>query len=70
MFIPKAIRESIGIEEKSLIVIESDGEKIVIRPLRVVRVRVSQEARQEIEEALREEQELEEEKAERLVKKR
>ncbi len=53
-----------------MIVIESDGEKIVIKPLRVVRVRASREAGQEVEEALCEEQELEEGKAERLVKRR
>ncbi len=67
VFIPKAIREDVGVNEKDLIIIESDGEKITIRPVRVTRVKASRKIREVIEEALSEEYELEEAKADRLA---
>jgi len=66
--LPKAIRELTGIHERSLVIIEADEDKVVIRPLRVVRAKASKKARYELEKSLREDYILEEEKAEGLAK--
>lgn len=63
-FIPKAAREHVGIDEETVVVIESDGEKITIRPLKVVRVKATPKLKRVVEEALLEEQLLEKEKVE------
>jgi len=68
--IPKAAREHVGINENSIVILEADEEKIVIKPLKVLRVRASENARLEIERVLSEEYLLEERKAERLVKRK
>ncbi len=68
IFIPKAAREYVGISEKSVVILEVDKEKIIIKPLRVTRVKIDKETRLKIEKILSEEYILEEEKAERLVK--
>jgi len=61
--IPKAVREAIGLEEKSPVIISVEGDRIVIKPIRVLRVKASARARRIVEEALSEEYLLEEEKA-------
>ena len=68
--IPKALRELIGIEEKSLVILRVEGDEILIKPLKVLRVEASKEARKVLEEALSEEYWLEEEKAGRIAERR
>ena len=67
LFIPKAIRELVGINERTLIIIEAEGDRIIIKPLRVLRVRASNIARSVIEKALSEEYEIERERERNLI---
>ena len=68
--IPKALRELVGIEEKSLVILGVEKGKIVIKPLKVVRVEATKKARRVLEEALSEEYRLEEEKARRIIERK
>ena len=61
------MRTLAGVDENSLVVMVAEKGKIVIKPLRVLRVKASREARRRLEEALREELVLEEKEAERLA---
>jgi len=61
------LRTLAGVDENSLVVMVAEKGKIVIKPLRVLRVKASREARRRLEEALREELVLEEKEAERLA---
>ena len=65
--LPKKIRELFGIKEKCLVVVETREDGIFIRPLYVVRVKSTAEARRVFEESLEEEYRIEEE-ADRIVK--
>ena len=67
LFIPKAIRELIGINERTLVIIEAEEDRIVIKPLRVLRVRASNIARSVVEKALSEEYGIEEERERNLI---
>jgi len=67
LFIPKAIRELIGINERTLIIIEAEKDRIIIKPLRVLRIRASNIARSAIEKALSEEYEIEEKMERNLI---
>ena len=65
--LPKALRELVGIEEKSLVILGVEEGRIIIKPLKVIRVEATKKARRGLEEALSEEYRLEEEKTRRIV---
>jgi len=68
--IPKAMLDLAGLKEGSLVVLELLEEGILIKPLKITRVKVTPKAREAMEKVLREELELEEEKARRLAQRR
>ena len=64
IILPKALRESAGLEEGDILEVKVEGDRIILRPLRPSLVDVDPTL---VDEVLREEAELEERKARRII---